>query len=74
LGDVKVRVNVSNLLIIPNPTQKPHYRKGEEYICTESDAKSLGQSVTILEYIPEPIPELELEKPVRKFEKRSYKK
>jgi hypothetical protein len=67
-------VNVSNLLITPTANQKPHYKTGEEYICTESDAKSLGQSVTILEYIPEPIPEPELEKPVRKYEKRSYKK
>jgi len=57
MGNVKVRVRVSHLAtgeIIDGVETKIVYKTGQEFICSEEEAKRLGNSVIIIEKIAEP--------------------
>lgn len=64
MGDVKVKVRISNLLIGPSPDNTTQYKHGQEFICSEEEAEYYGTAVTIVEQIIEPgiVPEPEKEK------------
>lgn len=52
--NVKVRVNISNIARGPSHEKTVVYKRGQEFICPESEAAKLGKDVTIIEKIPEP--------------------
>jgi len=56
MGDVKVKVRVSHLAtgeIKDGIENKTVYKKDQEFVCSEEEAKRLGNSVFIVEKIPE---------------------
>ncbi len=56
MGNVKVKTRVSHLAtgeITDGIEIKNVYSKGQEFICSEEEAKRLGNSVLIVERIPE---------------------
>jgi len=56
MGDVKVQVRISHLAVgaIANGIEnKTVYSKGQEFTCSEEEAKRLGTSVIIIEKIPD---------------------
>ncbi len=55
MGNVKVKVNISNIARGKSHTESAVYKKGQEFICSEEEAKKLGKDVTILEKIVEQV-------------------
>jgi len=55
VGNVKVRVNISNIARGPSHEKTVVYKNGQEFICPEEEAAKLGKDVTIIENISEPV-------------------
>jgi len=54
VGNVRVKVNISNIARGPSHEKTTVYKRGQEFICSEEESKKLGKDVTVLETIEEP--------------------
>lgn len=55
MGNVKVRVNISNIARGPSHGKSKVYKLGQEFICTEEEANRLGKDITVIETLTEPV-------------------
>lgn len=54
MGNVRVKVNISNIARGPSHENVVVFKRGQEFVCSEEEAARLGKDITVLEKIPEP--------------------